>query len=295
MPLMRMTTFNIHGWRTAGSNPSHTQPNLDLITNVLSEIDADIVGLNEVFYPRVVEGDARPALEALADRLGMHHVFGPCLRWPAQDNMPADAYGNAILSRWPIIASAAHHLVARNEKEEEILAPKEQRGLLEARVLLPNEQPFTVYSTHLDHTDEEVRTVQLRALRSWTARDRHRPHLVMGDFNAISPWDYVDRSDAYAEITAHPKGNHLTNGERGPQVIPQMEKAGYVDCCARCGQPGQSSFIQAEYPLRIDYIFVSQPLAGSIQSCQIWLEPTGQEASDHRPVVAEIDDGAVGG
>lgn len=291
---MKLATFNIHGWRTAGSNPAKTKPNLDRLTNVLTEIDADIIGLNEVFYPRVVEAkdstESRPALEALADRLGMHYVFGPCLRWPAQNNMPADAYGNAILSRWPIIANAAHHLVARNEKEAPALEGKEQRGMLEARILLPNKQTFTVYSTHLDHTSEAARLIQLRALRAWTVRDRNRPHIVMGDFNAISPWDYADRLGAYQTLSQHGKGKNLTNGEDGPAVIPQMEKASYADCFTHFGQPGQRSYMPSKEPIRIDYIFASKPLVESVRSCEIWQEPAGEEASDHRPVVAEIEE-----
>lgn len=285
---MKLITYNIHGWRTAGRDPAKTKPNLEQISRLLAEIKPDIVGLNEVFYPRVVEGDSRPALEALASRLDMHYVFGPCLRWPAQNDMPADAYGNAILSRWPIIASAAHHLVARNEKEKAILEPKEQRGLLEARILLPNNQTFTVYSTHLDHTDEEVRSIQLRALRTWTIRDRSRPHIVMGDFNAINSWDFADRPEDYAELAQHPKGSNLTNGDKGPIVVAQMEKAGYLDSYTRFGQPGQDSFLLARDSIRIDYIFASKALADSVTACEIWREAAGEEASDHRPVVAEI-------
>src|SRR4051794_1505527 len=119
---MKILTYNIHGWRTQDG-----QPNLNGVIQVIEDTRADIVGLNEVDYPRVVAGAAGPALEALAQRLNMHFVFGPCLRWPAQDNMPADAYGNALLSRWPIIASAAHYLSP--------VEGKEQRGLLEGRIL----------------------------------------------------------------------------------------------------------------------------------------------------------------
>src|SRR4051794_32437561 len=96
---MRVLTYNIHGWRTVAG-----LPNLHAVAEVLAATQADLVGLNEVYYPRVVEGASEAALEALAARLGMYFVFGPCLRWPAQDNMPADAYGNALLSRWPILA-----------------------------------------------------------------------------------------------------------------------------------------------------------------------------------------------
>ena len=133
---MRIVTYNIHGWRTSAG-----QPNLVAVAETLERIGADIVGLNEVHYPQVVKGSDQPALEALAQRLGMHFVFGPCLRWPAQNNMPANAYGNALLSRWPIIASAAHHLTPKEEDQQRLLETKEQRGLLEGRIACPTGKP----------------------------------------------------------------------------------------------------------------------------------------------------------
>jgi endonuclease/exonuclease/phosphatase family metal-dependent hydrolase len=275
---MRLVTYNIHGWRTAQG-----RPNLDAVGEVLAATRGDIIGLNEVFYPRVVNGDSRPALEALADRLGMHFVFGPCLRWPAQDNMPGDAYGNALLSRWPILASAAHHLTP--------VPDKEQRGLLEARIALPNGRAFTIYVTHLDHTSEEARLVQLRALRTWTVRDRNRPHAVVGDFNAIAAWDHAAAPDGLGHLARTPKGQNLAHAAQGgPQVVGQMLKAGYVDAYAQVGAPGAQSYIAEIDPvIRIDYIFLSASLAPALTECEIWQEAPGQEASDHRPVVAEFD------
>jgi endonuclease/exonuclease/phosphatase family metal-dependent hydrolase len=275
---MRVLTYNIHGWRTGDG-----APNLEAVARLIAEAQADIVGLNEVYYPRAAPGLGGPALEGLAEGLGMHFVFGPCVRWPAQDQLPADAYGNALLSRWPIQASAAHHLTP--------VPHKEQRGLLEGRILLPNGKPLTVYVTHLDHTDEEARLVQLRALRTWTVRDRNRPHLVMGDFNAINPWDFVAKPEGLAQLASFPKGEHMVHPTKGgPQVVAQMEKAGYIDAYTRFGPPGAQSFIKATAPpIRIDYIFVSAPLLPAVTHCAIWQEPPGQEASDHRPVWAEID------
>ncbi len=275
---MRILTYNIHGWRTADG-----APNLDLVAQVIAAHHPDVVGLNEVFYPRPDPTTGEPALAQLAQRLDMHYVFGPCMRWPAQDEMPADAYGNALLSRYPILASAAHHLSP--------VPDKEQRGLLEARLALPDGRPFTVYVTHLDHTDEGARVTQLRSLRSWTIRDRNRPHVVMGDFNAISPWDFAERGEALAQLNSHPKGKNLVNeAHGGPQVVAQMEKAGYVDAYAQVGTPGAQSFIPADDPpIRIDYIFLSAPLAPALVDCQIVQEPAGQEASDHRPVWVDLD------
>jgi endonuclease/exonuclease/phosphatase family metal-dependent hydrolase len=277
---MRVLTYNIHGWRTIAG-----RSNLDAVAQVIVATNADLVGLNEVFYPRVVEGANKAALEALAERLGMHFVFGPCLRWPAQDRLPADAYGNALLSRWPILASAAHHLTP--------VPGAEQRGLLEARIALPTGRPFTAYVTHLDHKDEEARITQLRALRTWTVRDRNRPHLIMGDFNALSPWDFAGREEAFDQLLRWATERHI-EAPRMQQdafkVVPQMEKAGYVDAYARVGDPGSSSFLgPGGPPVRIDYIFLSESLAPALIAAQIWQELPGQEASDHRPVLAEFN------
>ena len=279
---MRIATFNIHGWRTADGLPNWQQ-----VAAVLRATGADIIGLNEVYHPlREVEGpnshSLPPLLVRVADELGMYSIFGPCLRWPATDEMPEKSYGNALLSRWPIIASAAHHLTAVPEKE--------QRGLLEGRILLPDGRNFTVYVTHLDHTDEATRLIQLRAMRTWTIRDRNRPHVVLGDFNAVSPWDFADRPDDLLRLVEnHPPSGPLLQ-ETGMQVIPQMEKAGYVDALRAVAQPGQDTgtFIRAAVPLRIDYIFLSASLAPSLRSVQVWQEEPGHEASDHRPVVADI-------
>jgi endonuclease/exonuclease/phosphatase family metal-dependent hydrolase len=278
---MRIMTYNIHGWRTMDS-----RSNLAAVGDAILASGADVVGLNEVHYPRLVEGDARPALQALAARLGMHFVFGPCLRWPAKDDMPADAYGNALLSRWPIIASAAHHLTPKEEDQQGLLAAREQRGLLEGRILLPDGQTFTAYVTHLDHTDEEARAVQLRVARTWLGRDRNRPHALMGDFNALSPWDMEGREVAADALRAHPSGHNLLGGAKGLQVIPQVEKAGYVDLYRKFGEPGARTYLPAAAAIRIDYIFASQALAERVTGC--WIETAADGVSDHRPVMAEI-------
>jgi endonuclease/exonuclease/phosphatase family metal-dependent hydrolase len=206
--------------------------------------------------------------------------------------MPANAYGNALLSRWPIIASAGHHLTSKDEDQQGLLAAKEQRGLLEGRILLPDGRTFTAYVTHLDHTVEEVRTLQLRVARTWLGRDRNRPHVLMGDFNALSPWDVDGRDVTVESLRAHPSGHNLLGGAKGLQVIPQVEKAGYVDLYRRFGESGGRTYLPASEAIRIDYIFASQALAGRVAGC--WIETAADGVSDHRPVMAEISiDGSL--
>lgn len=281
---MRILTYNIHGWRTQAG-----ESNFAAVREVIAATNADIIGLNEVFYPQPQPETTQPALAVLAEALGMYYVFGPCLRWPAQNTIPERAYGNALLSRWPIVASAAHHLTPKDEDQQALLQGKEQRGLLEARLLLPDQQPLTVYVTHLDHTDEAARLLQLRVARQWLIRDRNRPHLVMGDFNAINLWDFAERQADLEQLLLHPKGQNLAAGGNGPQVIAHMVKNGYVDLLQAHSHAGQQSFIPVtETNLRIDYIFANTLLAPLVQHCEIWQEEPGKEASDHRPLLAEL-------
>jgi hypothetical protein len=53
----------------------------------------------------------------------------------------------------------------------------------------------------------------LRALRTWTVRDRNRPHVLVGDFNAISPWDYATREGAFEALARTPQGEKVVNAE----------------------------------------------------------------------------------
>jgi exonuclease III len=111
----------------------------------------------------------------------------------------------------------------------------------------------------------------------------------MGDFNAVSAWDLEDRPEVLATLGRYTQTNDLLEDSQGPNVIAQMENAGYVDAYRLHGKTGVRTFIPAvDLPMRIDYIFASKALANAVEGCQIWQEAMGQEASDHRPVLAVI-------
>ena len=106
--------------------------------------------------------------------------FGPALA--AEESPRGIPFGNALLSRWPIVAHLAHHLPAGTGGE--------RRGLFETRIVLPEGSPLTVYVTHLDHRAEAVRLAQWAAANAWLGRERGRPHVLVGDFNALAASDY---------------------------------------------------------------------------------------------------------
>lgn len=265
---MKVLTYNIHGWRTLDD-----LPNLDLLARVIAESGADLVGLNEVFHPAVTP--AGPALAALAQRLGMAYAFGPTVTAMPQPNHPP--YGNALLSRWPILAFAAHHLIP--------MTAYGQRGLLEVRVLRPAGQPFTIYVTHLDHRSEALRLEQWAAAQTWLARDRGRPHLVIGDFNALAATDYPETADL-DRLRAY----QVQRGWPAPafDLVARVLKSGYVDALPQRGNGAAPTFPAQDPERRIDYIFMPAMWAPALTACRRVDTPAALAASDHLPVLAEF-------
>lgn len=267
---MKVLTYNVHGWQAPAGGS-----NLDLVTEVIAASAADVVGLNEVFHP--ASASAECPLSVLAERLDMHYAFGVTQPADPQSNHPP--YGNALLSRWPVVAHAAHHLSPATRHGK--------RGLLEVRLLLPSGETFTAYATHLDHRAEEVRMAQWAAARTWLLRDRGRPHLLLGDFNALAQTDYPT-PDSVTRLAAY----QAQRGWPAPAfaLVDQVLEAGYIDSFAAAGNPPMSG---ATYPAsaperRIDYIFLPSSLAGALLACAPLSVGPGQAASDHVAVFAEL-------
>ena len=266
---MRILTYNIHGWRIA-----EDMLNLDGVATVIAASGADVIGLNEVFHPG--QGADGTPLADLAARLGMRYVFAPTLPAPGAVSHPP--YGNALLSRWPIQAFAAHHLPPAISYG--------QRGLLEARLALPSGRSLTVYVTHLDHRREELRLAQWEAANAWLQRDRGRPHLLLGDFNALAASDYTGEG-ALERLIAY----QLAQGWPSPRfdLVDQVLKAGYVDAQKHLNANLAPSFPAAAPERRIDYIFLPQVMAGALRTCACFDSPEARGASDHLPVLSDLD------
>ena len=86
---MRVLTYNIHGWK--GSDGRIDVPRL---ARVIKSSQADVVALNEVFHPFVPQGVTRPALDLLAEDLGMTAAFGVALT-------PNDAFAPRLRMAMP--------------------------------------------------------------------------------------------------------------------------------------------------------------------------------------------------
>jgi endonuclease/exonuclease/phosphatase family metal-dependent hydrolase len=163
-PTYTLASYNIHsGIGTDG------RFDLARVAKVLEEIDADIVALQEVgdFLGRTASVK-HP--EELADALGMHMVFGPNIERNGR------RYGNAVLSRLPILNSRNYDLSVHR---------REPRGALRADLDLGEDKVLHVFCLHLGLSVGERRRQENLLLSADILRDavRKDPVIVCGDFN----------------------------------------------------------------------------------------------------------------
>ena len=223
---------------------------LERIGAVLLAIRPDVVALNEVDQGLLRSRRVDQA-RALAEQLGMHYAFGPNLRFLG------GAYGNAILSRFPIRSHENVHLKAKG---------REQRGLLHA-VLDVDGAPLHVLTTHLEVRLPEIRDAQITEIAEYV-RLLDGPVVLMGDFN----------SDAGMPKLAFPTLQDAWVVQR--HYFP--EAVGVSDGASQVGSP---TFPSRSPTKRIDYIFVSDHL---LPTGPRSVRTIASDASDHLPLVADL-------
>ncbi len=258
---MRVVNWNIW-WRFGPWE--QRQP---AIVETLRDLDADIITLQEVWAD-----DTTSQAEILADALGYAHVFAPTM------TMNKLGFGNAILSRWPILSSESLELPGREESHE-------GRNIVQAEIDGPRGK-FAVFTTHLNYRYEHshIRQQQVGEVAGFVQRKSVKgyPPILGGDFNAEPLSDEIRMLKG---LTTCPVP--------GLFFHDAWEAAG-------SGGPGhtwdnRNTHAAEEFDpnRRIDYIFVSPPkrrTAGHIKECRIVADqPVGDVfPSDHFAVLAEL-------
>jgi endonuclease/exonuclease/phosphatase family metal-dependent hydrolase len=155
---IRLMTYNIrHGKGEDG------KVNLERIADTIRDSGADVVALQEVdrFFPRSGMTDEVAHLAAL---LNMESAFSPSL------DLIVGQYGNAVLSRYPIVSRDVKFLSS----------PKERRSLLTV-VVQVGKNRFTVHNTHLGLSGEE-REHQMGVIVK-VLSESQGPAVLVGDMN----------------------------------------------------------------------------------------------------------------
>src|SRR4051812_22832095 len=108
---LRIVTYNIHKCR---GMDARVRP--ERIAAVLAELDADVIALQEVVRGKKDKDQLNVIVAAIE---GKHHRFGMTRKHRVAD------YGNAIISRYPIIGHEAYDITASR---------REPRGCLRADI-----------------------------------------------------------------------------------------------------------------------------------------------------------------
>jgi endonuclease/exonuclease/phosphatase family metal-dependent hydrolase len=158
---VRVATYNVHRWQ--GVN-GRTRPDVARAGYVISELDADVIALQEVLRPFETEGD--DPLGQLCEELNLHLAFAVTRRHRRGE------LGNAILSRYPITAISVIDIShSRIERRVALAAQVGHAGV-----------GLGVVATHLSLVDR-TRARQVQTLLDHPQMNSG-PAVLMGDMNA---------------------------------------------------------------------------------------------------------------
>ena len=241
---LRVMTYNIYGARA--TSPANAA-DLDAIAEVIRRHNPDFVTLNEVdVFTNRTGKDVHQARD-LAEKLGMEWHFSKAI------DRDGGEYGDAVLSKYPILEKRSYRLPCAAEQ------PGEDRSLCVIRVQIDGKDLY-VASTHLDHLSGDAsRLVQATEIRRIRDTELEGDLILCGDLNAIPS------SNVIATMTSF-----LTN-------------TGPID---------QYTFPSDDPSRKIDYIMYAPIEHFGVQNCQVVSrgdqQVGGVDASDHRPVIADI-------
>jgi endonuclease/exonuclease/phosphatase family metal-dependent hydrolase len=171
--------WNVHSWRDASD-----RPNLDTVIGLVAAHNPDVVSLVEVNEPWA----APVSVPELARRAGYSWIFVPAVELGGAT--PARGYGNALLSRRPVLAVQQWRLTWPATVYDGT-EPSESRTVVLARVQTGAGVAVWTGSTHLPSTDRDARAAALRQLTA-AAQGLDRPWVICGDFNT-APRTWIKR------------------------------------------------------------------------------------------------------
>jgi exodeoxyribonuclease-3 len=159
--------------------------------------------------------------------------------------------------------------------------------------LVPAGTDFRVFGLHLTAVHsawtEQQRVRELRALMSGITRHQEGFHVLVGDFNALSPGERLDvkRMPPRLRVLVW-----LSGGARRLKqaAIQTVLDGGYVDGF-RALHPDDQGFTFPTWDphVRLDYVFLPRKYGDRIASCEVLRTPSAvRAASDHFPLLANI-------
>jgi endonuclease/exonuclease/phosphatase family metal-dependent hydrolase len=236
---LRVLSYNIH--KCIGGVDRRYDP--QRVADVINQQEADVLLLQEVDHDAPRSNRDRQ-VDVLGDLVGMRYRSW----FPNVDVRGGGCYGNAILSRYPIVETTNIDLSIRFKKKRSVL-----HGILRVR---HNELDRTVhvYNMHLGLARFERRIQLLKFLASHPFQTLHHetPVVVGGDLN-----------DVYGGLGEILRPAGFRGVDRRPFTFPAWGPVRALDAI----------FVRG----RVDFVKLAR--------CESEL---ARRASDHRPLIADV-------
>lgn len=228
----------------------------DQIAAVIAAIDPDLTVLQEATVPAVVE------------KVAAHTRMS---QWASSKGESL-----AFMSRRPVRHFEWHH-------------PRLSRhAFLE---IDPGPGELRIFGLHLSALysawTERHRVIELRNLLSSISRHQHGFHLLAGDFNTLAPGDMLDFRKLPRRLRALV---WLSGGTIRWKTIRLVLDAGYADAfrLTHAAEVGHTFPSWAPH-VRLDYFFTPSGFSNRVRSCDIVHHSAAAVASDHLPLVADVE------
>jgi endonuclease/exonuclease/phosphatase family metal-dependent hydrolase len=247
--LVRLVTYNTH--HGVCEDTRHDLPRL---ARLLASTGADVICLQEIdrhFGDRSEDVDQALLLSRALD---MQLAWGPAIDEPQPDGEPRQ-YGNALLSRLPILISDVHPLPGDGEPRSALRTMVELDG-----------GALWVTTTHLSAGNTGRRAAQVAALADLHT-DGMDTGVIVGDFNADPEAPEFD-------------GLRQRFTDAWQLARARDDQAGW-----RFWRGDEGDTFPAHSPRRrIDHVWVSEGVA--VAGARVG---DGEGASDHLPVVVDLE------
>ena len=228
-----------------------------LIAAVIRRTDPDIVVFQEATDPGVIEEVAE--------------ATGLTTSWAARR-----AHSIGFISRLAV----AHH--------EWHYPPGATHSFLEIALAA---SPTRIFGLHLkarfSKWSEQRRTREIRALLEGIKHHQEGFHVLVGDFNTLAPGELLDvrRMPRWIRALVWLSGRDIRR-----DTVQIMLDAHYIDGY-RFLHPDDKGYTFPTWDahLRLDYIFLPAAFSDRLKSCEVITEHDAQSASDHFPLLAQLE------
>jgi exodeoxyribonuclease-3 len=227
---------------------------IPMIAAFLDALEADVVVLQEA--------TDRHAVDRLAGLTGMRHVAA------------TSGVSVAALARSPFIDTTWH-------------TPPGVRAFLEFQPAASDLRFIGLHLTSgLSRRGERARLRHLDAINETIGGRADDGTLLIGDLNSVAPGDQprVARMPFWLQLLLRVDGPVQT------RVLDRLSDDGWVDVYRRLHPDDPGYTLPAVAPqIRLDYLLAGPSLVPRIHRCEPATHPELARASDHLPLVADID------